>query len=230
MSERKMPSADEFPSNAIGSEETRPAKAKRKVRQKKSIWKTVGDQFISEDVDYVGSSILEDILIPAVRDLINDILHGAVDMTFGGGSYRGGSYYGRRGRRGRSHISYDRMYDDRRYGSRRRRYDDDDDDDYDDRRSSRRRLPDCSTFVFHPRDFDSPSEAKCAAEDLLDDMIDRLEEYGQVDVEWFLEQIGEDIVGKWHAEDWGWTNLSGVRVRGSNRNGWYIDLPRAKEL
>lgn len=228
MSERKMPSVEDYPSAAIGSnEEKRPAmRSKAKVRRKQSIWKAVGDRFISEDAEYVGSSILDDILIPALRDLINDILHGAVDMTFGGGNYRGGSY-SRRGRGGRSHISYDRMYDDRRYSSRRSRRDD---DDYDDRRSRRRRLPDCSEFVFDPRDFDRPSDAKCAAEDLLDDMCDRIERYGQVDLAWFLDQIGEDLDGRWNAEDWGWTNLSGARVRGSNRNGWYIDLPDYKEL
>ena len=227
MSERKMPSPEDYPSSAIGSGDEKELPERRtrsKVRHKKSIWKSVGDRFINEDAEYVGSSILEDILIPALRDLINDILHGAVDMTFGGGNYRGGSY-GRRGR-GRSHISYDRMYDDRRYSSRRSRRDD---DDYEDRRS-RRRLPDCSEFIFDPRDFDRPSDAKCAAEDLLDDMADRIEEYGQVDVAWFLDQVGEDIEGRWNAEDWGWTNLSGVRVRGSNRSGWYIDLPRPKEL
>ena len=228
MSERKMPSVEDYPSAAIGSgTESSPTRSKSKVRHKQSIWKSVGDRFISEDAEYVGSSILEDILIPALRDLINDILHGAIDMTFGGGNYRGS--YNRRGR-SRSHISYDRMYDDRRYSSRRRDRDRYDDDDYDGGRRSRRRLPDCSEFVFDPRDFDRPSDAKCAAEDLLDDMADRIEEYGKVDVAWFLDQVGEDVNGLWNAEDWGWTNLSGVRVRGSNRNGWYIDLPKPKEL
>ena len=226
MSERKMPSPEDYPSAAIGADnETRPAKRqKSKVRHKKSLWKSVGDRFISEDAEYVGSSIVDDILFPALKDLVNEILHSAIDMTFGGGGYRG-SYSGRSSR-GRSRIAYNRMYDDSRFSRRRR---DRDDDDYDDRRS-RRRLPDCSEFVFDPRDFDRPSDAKCAAEDLLDDMADRIEEYGQVDVAWFMDQVGEDIDGRWNAEDWGWTNLAGVRVRGSNRNGWYIDLPRPKEL
>lgn len=225
MSERRLPSIEDYPSAAIGSERELPStKPRSKVRHKKSLWKSVGDRFIAEDAEYVGSSLLEDILIPALQDLINDILHGAVDMTFGGG--RSGRSYSRRRGRGRSHISYDRMYDDRRFSRRRR---DRDEDDYDDRRS-RRRLPDCSEFVFDPRDFDRPSDAKCAAEDLLDDMADRIEEYGQCDVAWFMDQVGEDIDGRWNAEDWGWTNLSGVRVRGSNRNGWYIDLPKPKEL
>ena len=225
MSERRMPSIEDYPSNAIGSDrEVRPAKSR--VRHKKSIWRSVGDKFISEDVDYVGSSLLEDILIPALRDLLNDILHSTIDMTFGGGNYRGS--YGSRSR-GRSRIAYNRMYDDSRF-SRRSRRDRDDDDYYDDRRSRRRRLPDCSEFVFDPRDFDRPSDAKCAAEDLLDDMCDRIDQYGQVDLAWFLDQIGEDLDGRWNAEDWGWTNLSGARVKGSNRRGWYIDLPDYKEL
>ena len=228
MSERKLPSAEDYPSAAIGSEKKLPAERPRtKVRHKKSLWKSVGDRFIAEDAEYVGSSLLEDILIPALQDLINDILHGAVDMIFGGGrSSR--SYSSRRGR-GRSHISYDRMYDDRRFSRRRRDRYDDDDDDYD-RRRSRRRIPDCSEFIFDPRDFDRPSDAKCAAEDLLDDMLDRLENYDQVNVAWFMDQVGEDPDGLWNAEDWGWTNLSGVKVRGNNRSGYYIDLPRPKEL
>lgn len=223
MSERKMPSIEDYPSSAIGSEESKPARPKSKVRHKRSIWKSVSDRFISEDAEYVGSSIVDDILVPALKDLINDILHGAIDMTFGGGNYRGS--YSRRG--SKSRIAYNRMYDDNRFSRRRR---DRDDDDYDDRRSRRRRLPDCSEFIFDPRDFDRPSDAKCAAEDLLDDMADRIEEFGQVDMAWFLDQIGEDAEGLWNAEDWGWTNLAGVRVRGSNRNGWYIDLPKPKEL
>ena len=226
MSERKMPSVEDYPSNAIGSSEheTRPSNLKGKVRRKKSIWRSVGDRFISEDAEYVGSSILDDILIPALRDLINDILHGAVDMTFGGGgNYRRGS------RRKGSYISYNRMYDDRPSSRRRRSRYDEYDDDYDDR-PRRRRIPDCTEYIFDERNFGSSSEAKRAAMDLLDDMADRVEEYGEVTVAWFLDQVGEDVVGSWNAEDWGWTNLAGVRVRGSSRNGWYLDLPRPKEL
>lgn len=219
MSERKMPSVEDYPSNAIGSSEEKNLPSV-KVRHKKSVWKSVGDKFISEDAEYVGSSIVDDILIPALRDLINDILHGAVDMTFGGGGN-----YNRSRSRGRSHISYDRMYDNRRSRSRYR--DRDDDDDYD-RRPSRRRLPDCSEYVFDPRDFDRPSDAKRAADDMLEMMADRIEEYGEVTVAWFFDRVGEDA--GWNAEDWGWTNLAGVKVRGSSRSGWYIDLPRPKEL
>mgnify|MGYP007012514063 CR=1 FL=1 len=219
MSERKMPSVEDFPSNAIGQKEKENLPVV-KARHKKSVWKSIGDRFISEDAEYVGSSLLEDILFPALNDLINDILHGAVDMTFGGG----GSYNRNRRRNSGSYISYNRMYDDR---PKRRRSRYDDEDDYD-RRSSRRRLPDCSEYIFDPRDFDRPSDAKRAADDLLEMMADRIQDYGEVTVAWFFDRVGED--SGWNAEDWGWTNLAGVKVRGNSRNGWYIDLPRPKEL
>ena len=217
MSERKMPTVEDFPSNAIGDEKQATRELRGKVRRKKSVFSSVKDEFISEDADSMGSYLLHDILFPALRDLINDICHGAIDAAFGGGGYRRGSS---RGRRSGSYISYDRMYSGR---SSRRRDDDDD-------RPKRRRLPDCSEYTFDPEDFDRPSDAKRAADDLLDDMADRIEEYGEVTVAWFLDQVGEDVTGNWNAEDWGWTNLAGVRVRGSNRSGWYIDLPRPKEL
>ena len=226
MSERKMPSVEDFPSNAIGSEnkETRPA-IKGKVRRKKSFLKGMRDEFVSEDADNMGSYLLNDILFPALRDLINDICHGAIDAAFGGGgNYRRGSSRSHRS----SYISYDRIYDNRR-GRRRRERDIDDYDDDDDR-IARRRLPDCSEFIFDPDRFKRPSDARREADNLLDDMADRIEEYGEVTLAWFLDQVGADVVGAWNAENWGWTNLAGVKVRGSNRNGWYIDLPRPKEL
>ena len=218
MSERKMPSVEDYPSNAIGSKETVDLPAV-KVRHKKSIWKSVGDRFISEDAEYVGSSLVDDILIPALRDLINDILHGAVDMTFGGGGYYRGS--SRRGGRGGSYISYNRYYDDRdsrRRRSRRDRYDDyDDDDDY----VISKRGIDFSEFRFEYRE---------DADDVFEMLCDRLEKYDQVELAYFLDKVGKTVPGNWTTEDWGWTNFAGTKVRGNSRNGWYIDLPRPKEL
>lgn len=209
MSERRMPQVEDYPSNAHGSEETKPTKLRGSVKRKSSIFRSVRDEFISEDADSMGSYLLHDILFPALRDLINDICHGAVDAAFGGG----GSYRSRDRRRRNSYISYDRYYDDDR---RRRRRDRDDDDD----RPRSRRVKDCSEYLFQYRD---------DADDIFDMMCDQIEKYGEVTVAWFFDKVGEDP-GSWNGDDWGWTNLAGVKVRGSNRNGWYIDLPRAKEL
>ena len=88
MSERKMPSVEDYPSNATTAiqkkEEVKPV-VKGKIRKRSSIFRSVKDEFISEDADSMGSYLLNDILFPALRDLINDICHGAIDAAFGGG-------------------------------------------------------------------------------------------------------------------------------------------------
>ena len=214
MSERKMPSVEDYPSNANGE---KPERAERetakpvihgKIKKKSNIFRSVRDEFISEDAPSMGAYLVHDILFPALRDLINDICHGAVDAAFGGG----GGYRGSRGRRGGgSYISYNRYYDDR---DRRKR------DRDDDRYESRRRNLDLDDYIFEYRD---------DAEDVLDRMCDYLEKYGDVPVSYFYDLCGETVPGNWTSDDWGWTNLSGARVRGG-RKGYYIDLPKIRPI
>ena len=214
MSERKMPSVEDFPSNANGSSERPKVEKpiiKGSVKKKSSIFRSVKDEFISEDAPTVGSYILYDILLPALRDLISDIGHGALDMAMGTDTR--GRAYGRRDRRGMgsSYISYNRYYDDRE----RRKRDRDEE-----RYESRRRNRDFDEFVFQYRE---------DAEDVLDRMCDYLERFGDVPVSYFYDLCGETVPGDWTSDDWGWTNLAGTRVRSIHR-GYIIDLPKVKPI
>ena len=216
MAERKMPSVEDYPSNANGSkpvvvkEEVKPI-VKGKVTRKPSFGHGLRDEFISEDAPNVGSYILYDVLIPALGDLLRDIAHGSIDMVFGGG--RGG-YARRSGYRpsnDRSYISYNRMYDDRNRSKR----------DRDEERYSRRRgHRDLDEFTFEYRE---------DAEDVLDRMCDYIERYGDVPVSYFYDLCGETVPGDFTADDWGWVNLSQARVT-HGRRGYFIDFPRAREL
>ena len=81
MAERKMPSAEDYPSNANGvakemPPKEAPMKMRGKVSQRHNVFNDVKNEFISEDAPRVGSYILYDVLVPALRDLISDILHG----------------------------------------------------------------------------------------------------------------------------------------------------------
>ena len=183
-------------------------------RRKGNIFRVAKDEFISEDAPNVGSYILYDLLLPALKDLILDIAHGSIDMAMGGGGsgYRSRRAYGRD--RGSSYISYDRYYDDRDYRRRRDR----DDDDF---RVRRRGDRDLSEFVF-----DNQDDAK----DCLDRMCDQIEQYGDVSVAYFYDICGATVPGDFTKDDWGWRNLSQARVCGNNRRGWYIDFPRARAL
>ena len=213
MSERKMPSVEDYPSAATNSKESRPegkSVVRGHVKKKSSIFKSVRDEFISEDAPSIGSYLLYDILLPALKDLVLDISHGAIDTAFGGdGRYRRS---GSRHAGGSSYISYNRYYDER---DRRRR------DRDEERYESRRRNRDFEDFVF---------EYRSDAEDVLDRMCDYLEKFGDVPVSYFYDLCGETVPGDWTKDDWGWTNLAGARVRGAGRKGYIIDLPKVRPI
>lgn len=209
MSERKMPSVDDYPSNANGvtkKEEVKPV-VRGSVKRKTSIWRGVRDEFISEDAPTVGSYILYDILLPALRDLISDIGHGALDMAMGTDNRR---YRSRRD--DRSYISYNRYYDDR---DRRKR------DRDDERYEVRRRNRDFTDMVFEYRE---------DAEDVLDRMCDYIERFGDVPVSYFYDLCGETVPGDFTKDDWGWTNLAGARVVKAGRKGYMIDFPKVRPI
>ena len=212
MAERKMPSVEDYPSNANGLKKELPARqtvepiVKGKISHKSSIFRRVKDEFIHEDAPTVGSYILYDILLPALRDLVSDIGHGALDAAMGTNTRR----YGRRDR-DRSYISYDRYYDDR---DRRKR------DRDDDRYEVRRRNKDFDDFLFERRD---------DAEDVLDRMCDYLERYEAVPVAYFYDLCGETVPGDFTKEDWGWTSLGSAKVVRSGR-GYIIDFPKVRPI
>lgn len=206
-----MPSVDEYPSNANSKGKDRPeteSVVKGTVKKKSSIFRAVRDEFIAEDAPSVGSYILYDILLPALRDLISDIGHGAIDAALNGD---GRGYRSRSRNRGGSYISYNRYYDDR---DRRRR------DRDEERYEARRRSRDFDEFIFERRE---------DAEDVLDRMCDYLERFDDVPVSYFYDLLGETVPGDFTSDDWGWTNLAGARVR-KVRGGYIIDLPKVKPI
>lgn len=208
MAERKMPSAEDYPNNSDHKierkEATQSVPLKGSVKAKENGLRRIRDEFINEDAPSVGEYILYDVFLPAVKDLILDIGHGAIDVAFGGtpGSYRRG--YSRRG--DRSYVSYDRMYDDR---DRRR-----------DRREDRRTRDRLEDLIFEYRE---------DAEDVLDRMMDYLDRYDDVPVSYLYDLCGKTVPHDFTKDDWGWTNLSSAKVT-RTRGGYYIDFPRVRPL
>lgn len=208
MAERRMPSVDEFPANN-GKEEIKkvdpiePMKMKGAVKTRHSVAKSVG-----VDGSGVGNYILYDILFPALRDLVLDIGHGALDAAMGNErGYRSHSGYGQRN----SYVSYNRMYDER---DRRRR--DRDEERYESRRHNRN----LDDIIFDYRE---------DAEDALDRMVDYLERYDDVPVSFLYDICGMTVPGDFTKDDWGWRSLADARVR-KVRNGYILDLPRIRPI
>ena len=159
------------------------------------------EMFISEDVSNVKTYILSDVLVPAAKKLISDIVKDGIEMIL----------YGSTGREKRSsgfradYVSYNRYSD--------RRYDD-------------RRLSDSETRTGYRYD-DIYLENRGEAEEVLDQMCNIIEEYGMVSVMDLYDLVG--VTGQYTDNKYGWTNLRNAEpVR--TRDGYMLKLPRAIPL
>ena len=94
------------------------------VKTRENKGRKLADVFISEDVSNVKSYVLMDVLVPAIKKAISDIVTNGIDMILYGGKGSGGSS------RPTSKVSYRSYYDDRSrrdeptYGRSRFDYDD----------------------------------------------------------------------------------------------------------
>lgn len=158
------------------------------------------DIFISEDVNNVKSYIVMDVLIPAAKKLLSEIVTDSIDMILFGESGRS------KKRSGSSpYVSYNR------YSDRERR---------DDRRSVNSR----SRFDYDDILFESRGDAEA----VLDQMYNILENYDVVTVADVYDMA--DRTAPYTSNRFGWTNLRNaevVRVRGGD---YMIKLPKAMAI
>ena len=156
-----------------------------KTRKKSGVSK-LKDTFISEDVSNVKSYILMDVLIPAAKKAISDIVRDGIDMILYGDTHRG------RSSSSASYVSY-RSYSDR--------------DRRDNRYESSR-----SRTIYEPDDI--ILESRVEAEEVLDRMNELLDNYGIVSVADLYDLVGKSC--DYTANRYGWTNIRNaepVRVR-----------------
>lgn len=73
-------------------------------------------------------------------------------------------------------------------------------------------------------------ETRTDALEVLSQMNDLVETYGNASVEDFYTFIGEGKMAKYTDKKWGWTSLEGVTVDRCIGGGYIIDLPRAEAL
>lgn len=124
-----------------------------KVKTKTNEKRKLANIFISEDAANVKSYVFMDVLVPAIKKAISDIVTDGIDMILYGGSHSGKHKSGNK-------VSYRSYYDDKR----------------DDRRDSSYRPR--SRFDYDDLVFDSRGEAEAVREQ----MVDVIETYGFVTV------------------------------------------------
>lgn len=175
-------------------------------KRKRSLFKRFADTFFTEDVGDVKTYILYDVVIPAIKENVADIINSAVSMIFFGETSRrsrkpsGGSIG--------SKINYGGYFNSGERKERMPAY-------------NRSRI----AHNFEDVVFDNRADA----ESVLDGMIEILNsEYRQVSVADFYDLAG--ISTSFTDNKYGWTDLRGSRVTGSPSRGYIIELPRCVTL
>ena len=173
-----------------------------KVRKKTGARK-VADAIISEDASNVGSYIVMDVLVPAIKDVISNIVKDSIDMVLFGGTSRRGSD---RRKTNAEYVSYNRFSDrrdDRRYESR-------------------------STIASRYNFDDITLESKVEADEVLERMDELLDTYGMVTVADLCDLVG--ISCEYTDNKYGWTSLRNAKVIRLRGNEYMLDLPRVTSL
>lgn len=198
------------PNSRKFKEEQKEAAEKKKVEKvitgtakikKKSEIRKFTDVFVSEDASNVKSYIFSDVLIPAIKKLVSDIVTDGVDMILYGGT-------GRRDRSQNSklpYISYNR---------------------FSDRRDDRRQINEPRPSVGYSfGDVTLPTYGE--AQGVLSAMDDLIARYGVVSVADLYDLVG--VTGNFTDNKYGWMNISNaeaVRVR----DGYMLKLPKAAPI
>ena len=205
---------DEFPSNSNRKKELNtPVKEKnitpvvsgKVIKKQRSFGQKLSETFFGDDTRSVGDYILHDVLIPAIKSTLSDMVGGGIEMLLFG--ERKSSSRSRLFRdRDRSYVPYNRLsrrddLEDRRYMS----------------RSARSR-----------HDFDDIIlETRGEAEDVLSHMVDLIEDYGVASVGDYYDLLG--IESNFTDNKYGWINVADGYVD-RVRDGYCIRLPRPREI
>lgn len=169
--------------------------------KKKSGINKFTDVFISEDASNVKSYIIMDVLLPALKNTVWDIVTGSLDMTLFEGRGRGGK------RSPGDKISYRSFYDQR-----------------DDRRHSSDRPTTRTRFDYDDIVYDTRGEAERVWR-LMDETI---EEYGHVTVADMYDMSG--LTEPYTANKYGWTSVRSAEITRVRDGGYIIRLPKARPL
>jgi len=206
---------DNYPSNAHKDRAPKPAAAPEaekepvvkvvtgKVDARKTPWyKKLSRNIIVGDANTVGEFVVQDVLLPAVRNLIRDAVVGTVERGLYGSARRSAGSSAILGGRPGLQTRYDKMSDP---GGRT-----------------------MSRDALRRHDFAEVAlDSLAEAEEVLNTMVYRIERYRVVSVADFYDLVG--ITGSWADRSWGWDDLRTADIRQSRR-GWILDLPNPEPL
>lgn len=202
---------EEYPSNSFKSKELEAKKEREKkdkvvtgiVRKKKGVTSKLASIFLEEDIDNVGSYIVNDVLIPSAKKAVHDVLADSVDMLFGNGTRSKTSVPG-------SRVSYRSYYNDKQ-----------------DRRSVPQGPRKMATYEYNDIEFENRGDA----ENVLSCMEETISMYGIVSVADLYDFAG--YPGTPTDQKYGWDDLHTAYVYrkvGISGGGYSIKFPRARPI
>lgn len=174
---------------------------KARVKRESTAKKVVGE-IIREDAKSVGETVLWDVIIPTVKNLISDtVTRGIESMLYGGDSRpRSRNPYS-------DYSGYSRPKDRRDRPAERRST-----------RSARHAEPERNEIIF---------DTRSDANDVIDRMSDLIDQYGQVSLADLNALIGAS--SNFIDDNWGWTDMGSFDVR-QVRDGFMLTHDEPQSL
>jgi len=184
--------------------EIKPVVNGKVAKRKQPVGKRLRESFGLEETRTVGDYLVWDVLVPAIKDTVADVVKKGIDVFLYGGSSsaRRSSYSGR------SHVSYEGYY------SRNRERD--------------RMEIERNRWKYTPRpgsDFDEfIFDDKRDADMVLNELCEQIEVFGWAKCSDFYSLVGE-TERNFTMQGYGWDALGDARVE-RVREGWIVSLPR----
>ena len=200
--------AEYIPRSSLDQQKEEPTKERKKLDpvvqsapqpKKQTTWDKFKSAMISEDSQSLGDYLLFDVMVPAFKQTIQSLVNNAVDMLlFGGSGPRSNNMPANR-------VSYRSYFDNQRGGYSAPSY---------------ANRPRTATYNYEENVFASRGDAE-AVFYRMQEIIDR---YQVVRVADYLEL--SDRPSSYVDNNYGWTDLSTVRILRARNGGYYLDLPR----
>lgn len=225
MSEDRQPepprrSTERYPGNSHSEREAAKNKTVEPVRKgsvtlRKPMGTRIRESLTGDDAHSIGSYLLFDVVIPAIKDLVVETGKEALERAFfptgGGPRSRNRPYNSGSG------GQFSRLP----YSSRGSRRDDPPFEREESRRSRRRHKIDEIIL-----------ETRGDAEVTLEKMRNHADEFGQISVAEVLDELGAGSDDNWVLRDWGWTpsTLKNAEVRRLRSDEYLLDLPEPERF
>lgn len=178
-------------------------------RKKKSLRRRFSESFVAGDAKSAVGFAVMDILLPAARDMVIDVIEGGVEKLFRGDTYRRrGTMPPQSGPTG--YVQYNRFSGPMGAS----------------RTSSPERAMSRQARARH--DFDEiVLGSRTEAEEVIDRLFDLVSRYETASVADLYELVG--LASSHTDHKWGWTDIRGAGVTRS-RDGYLLDLPEPSPI